>query len=324
MEKIFTYSITVIITTQLLLMPTQGFGADCLRPGAAIVTVNAIEGALADDLDLAFVGQNSSPADPVHAKPMISLEGDGTSLPKVRSGKAAIISLYSADELMRSIQVDEIPAEKQRLDRIVSEVHQEIENENRQNMMRGKRLSMMLDNYYQVVHSYLTHCYLYPADQGNLIRDSISMLESLIEIDLDRATVLGGVHEKDALLRVLKAKIEARAITDKPLVEVALPSSPTGDELHKIATMAQAEWERFLVVKDTAVKWYGTLVEDASKRAEELAATIDAYKRQNETLNYQLKGETLPNMRAAIERRIERNDELIAKGEKAKEAAEAA
>ena len=323
MEKIFTYSITIIITTQLLFMPTQGFGADCLRPSAAIVTVNAIEGALADNPDPAFVGQNPSLADPVHAKPMISLEGDGTSLPKVRSGKAAIISLYSADELMRSIQVDEIPAEKQRLDRIVSEVHQEIKNENRQNVMRGNRMSRMLDNYYQVVHSYLTHCYLYPADQGNLIRDSISMLESVIEIDLDRATVLG-VHEKDVLLKVLKAKIEARAITDKPLVEVALPSSPTDNELHKIATMAQAEWERFLVVKDTAVKWYGTLVEDASKRAEELATTIDAYERRNETLNHQLEGETLPNTRAAIERRIERNDELIAKGEKAKEAAEAA
>ena len=261
-KNTFLLLLKIILINQIIFMPGRGLGQDYLRPSAAANSHSIPVGRLGPKSSSA--GNNLTNTNEILTG-MRTDHGDGTSPEKTALGRAAIASSHDPGDIVRSVRLEDIPAEIDSFERLIEGIKQSVERVYAENPdIRSPALGQ-LRIFRKKVKEYL-EAHKRDKTEG-LIRDSISQLRVLLSREKAVAGSFGDTAKITAFT-FIEMEIEKRSV--KPLVRLLNPGKPTETEARLIKQMAEEEWKRFMAVRDKMVSMYAELGEENNAREEEL------------------------------------------------------
>ncbi|MFC1807987.1 putative PEP-binding protein [Candidatus Omnitrophota bacterium] len=198
--------------------------------------------------------------------------GDGSLPVKLAHGKAALISSFSAHDLVRGVRKEDIPTEKGKLRRFAADVIANIALDSNEYTSRAIPL---LQECVQKVTSFLDSRAEEAGNSSVFIQDSVTQLDMEVTRRLQSARDL---VETEAL-KLIKSKLgtftnEFEAV----LVDVKDPERLTSEEEQDLKERALSAWGRFFSLVDSRLKEYNKRIMEKTDSIKELQEIIDGNK----------------------------------------------
>jgi phosphoenolpyruvate-protein kinase (PTS system EI component) len=204
---------------------------------------------------------------------MAKYYGVGSSLPGTVIGKAAFVSAYSAYDMLRHIELQDIKHEQTvLLPKLIEDIKAEIANEN---IKTQDVLLAMLDRYKARVERYFKKHQQAGLTADRLIRNRIGALEFFLSIDLRKARDRKDIAQ-EALLKTLLGESQKQAFADINQTTVVTKQD------------AIYQWGKFVVVRDGLIKEYSNYINTCQRKKRELGEKIEALNLRNARLALKL------------------------------------
>lgn len=222
-------------------------------------------------------------------------------------GKAALISTYSAYDILRHIEQEDIGKEiNSLLPALLRDIRAQVNTggEDTQNALLNE-----LDKYAVSVRRYLKNRRQSGSvSPGQLVKNSIGALAFFVAVDLRKAKSRRDTG-KEELLAELLGMVQKRALAD---IDTSPAQAITPDK-------ARQMWRAFKATQNRLVLQYRRQADLCSRQADEMLVKIKALKRRNKRLAAGTSERVDAEESEAIQRTIEDNSAIVSQYRQAQE-----
>jgi phosphoenolpyruvate-protein kinase (PTS system EI component) len=235
------------------------------------------------------------------SKALQTFFGDGTSPAITARGNAAFVSSYSANDIVRNIAHDEIDAEIDQLQHLITDIKTgaaalPVETELSAHLGRYQKLAL---EYYKSART-----------RAGLIKNCTSIVSFLVNSDIKKAQAMGQPEMASALIALEKI-LEGYIVFAQPLVPESMRSELAPTEFERIKSEeALKDWNRFEMIVTQQGKMYVDLSEQQEAHVDTIRKKIEALQLRIADLEIRMADKSVTE-RQAILLRVDSNKRMI-------------